>query len=129
MSRENVEIVRDALARLNRSESILDVLSPDIVWEVNAGPEQGEFQGIEAVAAYYRRYLGAWVDFRVEVEETRDAGDKVFLATRDRGRGKGSGVDVEMPVFQVWTLNDGEVVRGAVFPTRAQALEAAGLSE
>ena len=129
MSEENVEIVRDALARLNRGESILDLFSRDVVWEIHAGPEQGDLRGIEAVAAYYRRYLGAWVDFRVEIEEARDAGNKVFLATRDRGRGKASGADVDMPVFQVWTIEGGEVVRGAVFSSRALALEAAGLSE
>jgi uncharacterized protein len=130
MSEENVEAVRATLARLNRGEPVIDVLSPDVVWEVHAGPEPGEFRGVESVAGYYRRYLGTWEDFRVDVEEIRDAGDdKVFLATRDRGRGKSSGVDVEMPVFHVWTLKGGKVIRGAAFPSRQQALKAAGLSE
>jgi hypothetical protein len=38
-------------------------------------------------------------------------------------------VSVERDLFQVWTLRDGLVVKWALFETRDQALEAAGLQE
>ena len=130
MSRQNVEIVRETFARLRRGESVLDVLSPDVVWEVRSVPEQGEYRGIEAVAEYYRRYFGTWEDFRVEIEDIRELPDnRVFVVARDHGRGKRSGVEVEMRVFQVWTLSEGKVVRWQGFPSREQALEAVGLRE
>jgi ketosteroid isomerase-like protein len=130
MSQENVEIVREIFARLRRSESVLDVLSPAVVWEARMGPEEGQHHGVEAVADYYRRYFGTWENFRVEIEEVRQLPDgRVFVAARDSGRGKQSGVEVEMLVFQIWTLEEGKVVRWQGFPSREQALEAAGLQD
>jgi ketosteroid isomerase-like protein len=130
MSQEAVEIVRETLARLNRGEDVLDVLSPDVVFEVYVGPEPGEYRGIKAVADYYRRYFGTWEDFRVVVDELRGLPDgRVFVAARDTGRGKASGVDVEMEVFQVWTFADAQVVGWQGFSNRDEALKAAGLRE
>ena len=130
MSQENVEIVRETFARLRKGEAVVDVLSPDVVWESHVGPEQGEYRGADEVADYYRSYFGAFEDFRVDTEEIRPLpDDRVYVAVRDRGRGKESGAEVEMMVFQIWTLRDGKVIRWQGFPSRKQALEAAGLSE
>ena len=71
-----------------------------------------------------------WESFHGELEELIDAGDKVVSAVMMRGKGKGSGVDVEMRVFQVWTVRDSQVVRlVGGYRDRSEALEAAGLSE
>lgn len=129
MSRQNVEIVRETFARLRRGESVLDVLSPDVVWEVSGGPDRGEYRGVDAVADYYRRYFGAWEEFRVEIQEIRELPDgRVFVVAIDSGRGKGSGAEVEMVVFQIWTLSEGKVVRWQGFPSRELALESGGFS-
>jgi len=41
------------------------------------------------------RYLGTWEDWREEIEEIRDLGTQVYVASTQRGRGKGSGIAVE----------------------------------
>jgi ketosteroid isomerase-like protein len=46
-----------------------------------------------------------------------------------RGRGRQSGVEVNMEFFQLWTFDDGKVIRGQGFLDRDEALEAAGLRE
>jgi uncharacterized protein len=70
-----------------------------------------------------------WDDFRFEVEELIDAGDKVFAAVQLSGRGKGSGVPVDQHDIHVCTIRDGKVVRIDVHRDRAEALKAAGLFE
>ena len=54
---------------------------------------------------------------------------KVLIAVRYRGRGRASGVEVNDRVFEVHTFRDSRCVRKVDFQTRAEALEAAGLSE
>ena len=77
--------------------------------------------------------MTAWVesfdDLTIEVTELIDAGDNVFSAVVQRGRIRGSDTEVENHSWMVDSFRDGVVVRTAAFPDRAQALEAAGLSE
>jgi ketosteroid isomerase-like protein len=52
----------------------------------------------------------------------------IAVVTR-RARGRASGVEVERPFALVWTLRGGKVARVVWFLSRAEALEALGLSE
>ena len=45
------------------------------------------------------------------------------------GAWEASGVETNWGVCQVWTMQDRTAVRGQGFPSRADALEAVGLSE
>jgi ketosteroid isomerase-like protein len=58
-----------------------------------------------------------------------DAGNKVVVALRYRGRGRLSGVEVNDRQFEVHTFRDGRYVHKVDFREQAEALEAAGLSE
>jgi hypothetical protein len=53
-----------------------------------------------------------------------DAGDRVLVCGRTRGKGKGSAVEVEINAY---TLRDGKVTRMEFFTTEEPALRAAGL--
>jgi uncharacterized protein len=128
MSQENVENVRGAFKAWLRgdSEEALAGLHPDIVYK----PAQEEaVQGLDAVQASWERWQASWQEQEVTLEETIDAGDHVIQAILYRGRGRGSGIEVEGRFFQVLTIKDGKVVRWEEFSHRAEALEAAGLSE
>ena len=128
MSQENVELVRRAFEAWFRgdSEEALAGLDPDIVYK----PAQEEaVQGLDAVRASWERWQASWQEQEVTLEETIDAGDHVIQAILFRGRGRGSGIEVEGRFFQVLTIKDGKAVRWEEFSDRAEALEAAGLSE
>jgi hypothetical protein len=58
-----------------------------------------------------------------------DAGDRVLLTSHHRGRGRGSGVQIDTRLYSVYTLRGGKVVQEDEYGHRAEALEAAGLSE
>jgi len=76
-----------------------------------------------------RVWLGTWDDWRMEMVDYLDAGDKVLGIGREYGRGKQSGVLIDHLVFVVFTLRDGQIVHWKGFLDKDQALEAAGLSE
>jgi ketosteroid isomerase-like protein len=58
-----------------------------------------------------------------------NVGEDVFIAGLQVGRGRHSGLDVRLPTFHVFTLRDHKIVAMRPFAERAEALEAAGLSE
>jgi ketosteroid isomerase-like protein len=71
-----------------------------------------------------------WGEFRMEPDEFVDAGDRVVAIGRWVAKGRGSGVEVNQPIADVFTLHGGRVVRCEIgYSNRAEALEAAGLRE
>jgi ketosteroid isomerase-like protein len=65
----------------------------------------------------------------MEAREFIDAGDDLIVSMTNRGRGRRSGVETSWDVWLVWTVRDGTAIRGQAFMSKAEALEAAGLSE
>jgi ketosteroid isomerase-like protein len=129
MSEENVELVRRGLKSVDAFWAMLDEY---VVWDHRGQPApdlDGVYFGREAVIKASRHYWGTWADYRVEAEELLDAGPSVVVIVRERGRGKSSGAPFERQNPQLWTFREGRIIRWESFQTRADALEAAGLSE
>jgi uncharacterized protein len=133
MSRENVELVRRGYELFARG----DVEGVAALFSSDADVADAGGLGIAGTAAGRRTgpagFLQATVDvnevfddYTVEAEEFIDAGDSVVVAVRLSGRGRESGVELEMHVAHLWTVRDGKVVRGDVYRTADEALEAAG---
>jgi ketosteroid isomerase-like protein len=132
MSEENVETLRRALEAYGREglDGYLRYFDPEIQWtSTGAWIEGATYRGHEGV----RRYLGSIEaeieDLRAEPVELIDAGDRVVSSVRISGRGKASGAPVELTLISVGELRDGLAYRIRNYPTMAEALEAAGLSE
>jgi ketosteroid isomerase-like protein len=137
MSQENVEIVRqvyEASARRD-PEAVLSLYDPDVEWDMSRHPMSQVFEnlgvrhGHEGLRAWFRDWYEVFDDFEHHCEELINAGEHVVSVGIDTGRGRGSGIAVERRIAGVWTIRNGKIVRVAWFPTRAEALEAAGLSE
>ena len=128
MSQENVELVRRSIDAYQRGEweEATAYLAPDVLWEVG---QELPVRGPVAVREMWARWNDEWERLDMIDEEIIDAGDKVFVAMHYHGRGRLSGVAVEQWVFEVHTFRDGRCISKVDFETRAQALEAAGLSE
>ncbi len=136
MSDENVDIVRAIYERWSEGDfrASVDLLDPHVVLVLGPefgpdSPDVGTYSGIEAVAAYTRGLLEAWTDFTMEAEEIVAAGDSVIVAVCQRGVGRISGVPTELRYFTLWSFRGRKVIRLESVRDRAQALEAAGLSE
>jgi hypothetical protein len=132
MSRENLERLREMFRRAERGDrtAVYAMLDHDVVWEAAMAPGvTGVYRGREEVRQFFRDWVEAFNDYRAESTEFIDAGEHVIVAVRHRGRGKSSGVEVDMPSFQVWSLRAGKVIRYRAFGSRGEALEAVGLAE
>lgn len=145
MSQENVEVVRGIYAALDLSEpgsaekfgapveSLKGLVDPEIEWQgPREFPDLAEtVHGYEGMARYGAKIAEAFDDYRMVPERFIDApDDRVLVFSREAGRGKGSGAEVVTHLTaHLWTLKDRRAVRMKSYWERADALEAAGLSE
>ncbi len=128
MSKENLELAQRGVESLDAFWSMLD---EEVVWDLRAWPIpdlDAVTKGREAVIKASRHYWGTWDEYNVEAEEILDADPNVVVIIHEHGRGKSSGAPFAQTHPQVWTFRDGRIIRWASFSSRAEALEAAGLS-
>ena len=130
MSKENVELVRRGIQSAAGFWALLD---DQVVWDTHNYSSVVDlddvYVGREAVISASRHYWGTWDDYHLDAEELIDAGASVVLVVRERGRGKGSGAPFERRWAQVMTFREGRIIRWELFPHRAAALQAVGLTE
>jgi ketosteroid isomerase-like protein len=131
MSEENVELVRQAMEALLRRDRDAWFAIHDEEFEivpVRDWPE-GAVRGREAGWDFSMRIRDSFEWVPREVERVDAGADKVLGHPRYDLRGVGSGVEVEYEQWFVATVRQGRILRLQWFTDRADALEAAGLSE
>ena len=132
MSEENVELVRRALEALDRRDLTTWLAVHDEDFEIVPIPDWPEpgVRGAEAAWDFYLETFNLFEGFPVADAEVTDAGaDKVLVHYEYDLRGKGSGAGVDFEYWLVAILRQGTILRAQWFAERAEALEAAGLSE
>ena len=87
--------------------------------------------GVQRGHAGYRRmwqgFIEAFQDLELEPEEVIDSGGRALVAGRVTGHVSQSGVGIDEPLFQVFTMRRGLVIRQKDFADREEALEVVGL--
>ncbi|MDP9228310.1 MAG: nuclear transport factor 2 family protein [Actinomycetota bacterium] len=134
MSQQNVEVVCDQFAAVNErdfpramSHYAADV---ELVVDGDAFLQRGTFKGRHAVGQWFGDWFATFEPgYHFEIEEARDLGDLVFLMARHRGRGRASGAEVQGQTGYLYKVLGGKVVRIELYPSRAEALEAAGVRQ
>ena len=134
MSRENVDVIREGWEAWQRGDlpGLFRQFDPDVVWNTSHFHDwpESSYHGIQGVERFLREWLEVWDGLEFEVEEVRAASnERVVSLIIQRGTGRSSGLAMEMEMAQVATLRDGKVTRFDNYENRAEALEAAGLSE
>jgi ketosteroid isomerase-like protein len=130
MSQENVDLVRAQFAATNErdfpramsyyAEEVELVVDPD------AFLEGGTFTGKHAVGQWFAGWFATFEPgYRFEIEEARDLGQLVFLDVTHYGRGRTSGAEVRGRTGYLYTVRDGRIVRGELYPGPSEALAAA----
>jgi ketosteroid isomerase-like protein len=132
MSQENVEIVRNIYAAMSRgdldaaleaAESDFELVPPD------QSPVKASLRGVKEAKAWLADQQDTVGNLAIEVEDLIEAEEFIVALIQLRIRPHGADVDFELRIAHVWTLRDGNPIRCEIFPERAEALEAVGLSE
>jgi ketosteroid isomerase-like protein len=138
MSQQNVERVRRfyetwarATSATERAATISEFCEPDIEWRaLEHAPDAGVYRGRGELCAYLEEYRAILADVKTIDEELIDAGGSDVVAVQSTtGHPGGSAYEVRHRQATVFTLRGEKVCRAREFPTRADALEAAGLPE
>jgi ketosteroid isomerase-like protein len=130
MSQENVEVVRRVykLAEIRGVEGLLELATDDIVWISDPRFPGG---GRHASKNNVRRWLREiWIydEVSVDVEEIIDLDDRALGIARFHGV-LSDAPPVDWPWCHLFTFREGLISRVQSFFDRAEALQAAGLSE
>ena len=133
MSRENVEIVRQAYEAF--AAGGVEATEPSFASDAvhHAYPEwvtQSEYRGPDGLRTLLAEWTDNFDDFEFEVREFREVGDSVVMLGETVGRIKGSGVPIRQPLGAVYSdFRDGRIGEARNFLTWREALDAVGLSE
>ena len=137
MSERNIEVVR-RLLRANRSgppeetrDVALSLTDSDVLFRSRITAVEGaEYAGHEGVHRYFEDLSETFEEWRNEPEEFAEVSPAAVLVDNAfRGVGKSSGMEVELRSAIVFVVVEEKVIRCLSYPTRTEALEAAGLSE
>jgi ketosteroid isomerase-like protein len=109
----NIAVVRRFYANLGSPEILGQVLSPTIRWEIVPGfPCGGVYSGVDSVFRdFFGRVLQDFEDWRTEMSELFDAGDRVVALGTYSGRAKATGKAFTARFAHLWTLEGGVLVR------------------
>ncbi len=122
--------VADALNDRN-ADALLALVNPDYEFHSRLVAVEGRpYRGREGFLDYFRDLDEGFTDVHWDLDEiVGGRGDDVLVVFRFTARGRQSGTPVDVLGPQVWTFRDGTVWRNVIYASKAEALEAAGLSE
>ena len=133
MSQENVEVVQRHVEAWNRRDlgAYLASFASDaeIDWSRSRGPHKGVYRGHGEIEAFWDVWWSTFED--VQLETTHgfvEAGSEVVYSQTTHIRGR-EGIEVSARSTFLFTVEGGLITRFRMFDERAEALEAAGLSE
>ena len=135
MSERNVDVIRGMYDFFNewgadpsgqRHPGIPLLLHEEIEFHTHpSAPEAGVYRGRESVISYHERVFAQFERVQVEVDDVEADGDRLVVSSRQHTVPHGSDAEIVQRVVEVWTLRDGLLAERRIFPTRAEAIEAA----
>jgi ketosteroid isomerase-like protein len=130
---ERVEAVRRVVEAINRSDidAAVESLSQDfeIDFSNSLSPMAGIYRGRDGAREFLTSFHEPWAALEFDTDETIELEDgRVLMASEVRTRGHGSGIEVSAKGATIWAFRDSEVAAVKLYQSKAEALDAAGLS-
>jgi ketosteroid isomerase-like protein len=134
MSQQNVEVVRGFYESWSKQDlaGVLDCALAEFQfdWSASQAPFGGIYSGHEGFRRFWTEHNDVWEEFGLDIVEVVECThDRVITVTVVRGRGRGSGIKIEGTGAVLWTLRESKVLSAELFQSKAEAIEAVGLSE
>ena len=133
MSQENVEVVQRGIETWNRRDLTtwlaLFSSAAEIDWTRARGPLKGVYRGPGEIETLWNEFFFMFEEAQIETTHGfTDVGSEVVVSNTSHFRGR-QGVEVSASSTWVFTVENGQFTRLRLFQERAEALEAAGISE
>ena len=130
MSQENVEVVRRFSEHFSRTGEVdFSVIDPDAVFDSsNAIFDGAVYRGHDGVRTYLSLLRGMWEGMRFEAQEFIAVDeDRVIVPFRMVMRGRDE-IETVAHAATLYTLSREKITHAKAFQSKAEALEAVGLS-
>ena len=128
-----MEIAQRAVAALNRGDvpGLLDEYAEDIEIVVagSASPEPGTHRGRAAAEAFLHDIRSTVENFKADVSEMREVGERILFLVHFYGRGAGSGADLRQEFSWLYSFSANKISRLEIYGSWDEGLAAAGLRE
>ena len=131
---ENVAVVKRVIDAINRADldGVVDLVSEDFEFDFSnsRGPTSGIYRGRNGLREFLRSFFEAWasLEFDPQEEVVELEGGRVLTVNAMRGWGHESGAEVTATGASIWTVRAGKVAAMTFYQSKAEALEATGLS-
>jgi ketosteroid isomerase-like protein len=129
VTESNADVVRRMFAAFAERdlEAMLATMVDDVEFlPVTANLTTGgmPYRGREGMERYMRDVEEVWPGLRIYPDDIRDRGENVVVIGRVHARG--GGMIIDRPTGWVFKMRAGRIVRGHVYGTPNEALDAAG---
>jgi ketosteroid isomerase-like protein len=98
-----------------------DVEFKSLVLEV-----EGVYRGHDGLRAWWENVVDVFPDWMPQIEDAREAGNRVLLRVRVEGHGTGTGIDLDRHAWNVVEVHDGRITSSAFYRTEDEARQAMG---
>ena len=108
-------------------ERVLELIDPEVEFSAMTSDyagRTGPYRGHEGIREYFRDVALVWDDLRLTPRGFREVGESIVVTGRVNARSAARIVDGS--TGWVWRVRDGRVVYGRVYPSAADAEQAAG---
>ncbi|MGC4253005.1 MAG: nuclear transport factor 2 family protein [Sphingobium sp.] len=93
--------------------------------EPDSLPYGGTATGLAAIQEKVGALMASWSEFHAELVSLAGTGDTVFALCQLKAKSQKSGVEINMPVAEVWKIRSGKVVSLRPFYADTVVLKAA----
>lgn len=130
MASEHLELFHATLRRFRRDglRAMLDAMHPDVEFEdLPEAIEERHRRGRSGIEDWIASIEQVWEEARIDVEEVTELDERTLLVVYHFvARAKGIGIEVQQRLTNLFTLQDGLVIRWRIFLSTDEAMEAFG---